>query len=179
MIVALTLDEALAQLRPPGGPAPELLLEERSTPAELPVAPHSPYRPGYEWLFLLERRIARVMEPWMKQDPRYACFRDDLLGPGGLFTEGLSNAFCHGHGRDPQIPLELKLWASSQGVLLRLEDEGRGFDHQQVLSRLTAGRTYYQVAGSGFRHMCDHPIFQVFFTDRGTAWHLLARLERP
>lgn len=162
MLVGLTPAAALRLL----GQHRELL-DEALVPADCPPADHSPYRPEYGWLFCAERRLARLLEPWLPQA------RHALIGPGGVLSEALSNAFRHGNGRDPRLPIGVRVVAGPRGLLVRIQDRGRGFDAAAVAARLRRGQRYFEVAGSGFRAMEACPVFRVFFAAEGAAVHLL------
>ena len=76
-----------------------LVIDHMVIPAHCPHQPNSPYRPGYDWLFRYERELARALAPWV------ARHRHELFGVEGIISEALSNAFVHGHGRNPSAPI--------------------------------------------------------------------------
>ena len=43
-------------------------------------------------------------------------------------TEAVNNAILHGNGSDPDKQVHVRLRSSTRQIVLRVEDEGRGFD---------------------------------------------------
>jgi hypothetical protein len=168
VIASMTLEQALSAIG-----ESEVLLDETVVPASCPVVDHSPYRLEYGWMFWLERRVARALEPSL---PRR---RAELIGPGGLVSESLANAFLHGNGRDADRPIAIRLLKGRGGVLLRIHDSGRGFDVASKVARLRSGRQYFEVAGRGLSAMASSHTFRVFFGDRGSTLYLLHLFGEP
>jgi hypothetical protein len=162
MLLELTVARALQLI----GPS-EILMAEDLVPARFPLAPNSPYRHGYDWLYHVERRLIHELKPWL------AAHRLVLIGEHGLLSEGLSNAFCHGHGRDPQRPIHMTIRVGEAGVLVEIRDTGPGFTVRRTLQRFHAGKAYYSVAGNGMQRMAESQDFGVFFNSSGNAFHLL------
>lgn len=144
-----------------------LVLEETLIPADCPPMSNSPYRPGYDWLFYYERKLARVLDKWLQ------AYRLQLIGENGIISEALSNAFYHGHQKDPRKPIQIKLFVGTNGLMLKIADQGRGFDVPQVLGLLQQQKNYYHAAGNGLRVMAASPHFAAFFDDGGTSFQLL------
>lgn len=145
----------------------EVLLEEDLVPARYPTAPNSPYRRGYDWLYHVERKLIRLLRPWLA-DHRMA-----LFGEHGLISEGLSNAFCHGHGRNPQSPIHLMIRLGEAGILVRIHDTGQGFHVRRTLKRFHDGKAYFSVAGNGIQRMAESQDFGVFFNASGNVFSLM------
>lgn len=150
---------------------------ETIVPARLPPASHNPYRPGYEWLFVYERRLAKVLRPWMTSFRHPIIGDGGLIGEGGLLCEALSNAFYYGHGKDPQLPLEVHISLGACGFLVSIQDQGPGFDVSEVLRQFRRGGTYFHTAGNGLRTMAASSHFAVSYSARGACWHLLYRFD--
>jgi anti-sigma regulatory factor (Ser/Thr protein kinase) len=146
---------------------PRLAREESVVPMDFPEHADSPYRPEYGWLFLYERQIAAFLETWLRP------FRYELIGEKGILCEALSNAFCHGHHKDPRKPIAVRVWVGGQGLLVQIQDSGPGFDVQAVYQRFLANRDYYSTAGNGLRLMAQSQRFGVFHDDTGRRFHLL------
>lgn len=145
----------------------EIIYRETIIPSACARNPNSVYRPEYDWLFTHERILASVLEPWMPH------LRFELIGQKGILCEALSNAFCHGHRKDPSLPIELCVYLGEKGLIVRIKDSGKGFDLDLIRDKYEKGRAYYHVAGNGLRLMIDSENFHVFFTDQGTAFNLL------
>ncbi len=162
MLLFMTLDQALQLIE-----NSSVLFAEQVIPAQVTISVDSPYRPEYGWLFTYEREIARRLEPWL------APYRYELIGEQGIICEALSNAFCHGHLKDKFRPIEITCQVGRKGLVLQIKDQGKGFDVQRLHRQYQAGKTYYQIAGNGLRHMFLSKNFGVFFTHSGAAFHLL------
>lgn len=145
---------------------PRIILEEAMIPKEC-KNPNSPYKPEYEWLFMYERRLAGVIEPWT------AHLRNKLIGEKGILCEALSNAFCHGHKKDPLVPIDVCVYLGKKGLIVRIKDTGPGFNLSQVKEQFAKGKTYFHMAGNGLRQMIESPDFHIFFTDQGTGFNLM------
>ncbi len=162
MLIRTTYEAALRFL----GDA-HLLWDETVVPHDIPLLSHHPYVSEYGWLFSLERRLARLVEPWLQS------YRHDLIGSKGVLNEALSNAYCHAHKRDAGLSMQITIHRSSKGILIRIKDQGKGFDVESTIRRCQSGRDYYKIAGNGLRLMMESRSFQIFFDERGTACHLL------
>ncbi len=147
--------------------SPRLVREDTVVPEQFPEHADSPYQPEYGWLFLYERRIASFLEAWLRP------FRYELIGGKGLLCEALSNAFCHGHTKDPRKPITLRVWVGNLGLIVQIQDCGPGFDVQGVYQRFIANRDYYSTAGNGLRLMAHSQRFGVFYDPTGRRFHLL------
>lgn len=162
MWLNLSTDEALVLID-----SPRLLFRERIVPAKCPPASNSPYRPGYDWLFTYERKIARALSPWTEKN------RYELIGNRGVICEALSNAYYHGHGKDGTKPIEVVIHTGVKGLLVRICDQGPGFDVGAIYERYKKKKLYYNLAGNGIRLMIRSENFGVFYNRKGTAFHLL------
>ena len=149
----------------------ERIFAETIVPKNFPHASHSPYLPGYDWLFLFERKLARFLDPWLKE------YRNQLIGGGGLISEALSNAYCHAHKRCPVIPINVQVYLGRYGILLEINDQGKGFDSEAMVRNCLAKRNYFHNAGNGIKSMLLSETFGFFYTGNGTAYHLLYMFE--
>lgn len=164
MIVQMTHEHALKIIG-----KHELVLTEVIVPAAVHLLSHAPYRPEYAWLFTVERRLGRIVEPWLSE------YRNTLIGPGGLLSEALSNAYCHGHRRDASRPIAVWIAVGELGLLTRITDDGPGFDFQQVVSGFEHKKNYYHNAGRGVARAYTDKQFTVFYTDEGRCFNMLRR----
>ncbi|MBI5896001.1 MAG: ATP-binding protein [Desulfobacterales bacterium] len=147
--------------------APRLAREDGVVPMAFPEHADSPYQPEYGWLFLYERQIAAFLEAWLRP------FRYELIGGKGILCEALSNAFCHGHNKDPRKPITVRVWLGNRGLIVQIQDCGPGFDVQSVYQRFLHHRDYFSTAGNGLRLMDRSQRFGVFHDATGRRFHLL------
>ncbi|NNG01049.1 MAG: hypothetical protein HKM93_16790 [Desulfobacteraceae bacterium] len=145
----------------------DIISRDTIVPAECPPMENSPYRAGYDWLFRYERKLARFLDPWLGE------FRHELIGVNGILCEALSNAFCHGHRKDPTLAIHLNVYLGTKGLVLEVIDTGKGFNVQRVVDACEKGKAYYHVAGNGLRSMMASDNFAVFFNHTGTACHIV------
>jgi anti-sigma regulatory factor (Ser/Thr protein kinase) len=162
MLLSMTPEEALHLIV-----SPRQVLKERIVPAEFPHLPDSPYQPGYDWLYNYERRIAAFLEKWLK-DHRY-----ELIGEKGILCEALSNAFCHGHEKDPHKPIWVRVILGERGLIVQIKDTGPGFDVQGIYRRYHAKKRYYSTAGNGIRLMDQSTNFGILHDATGTVFILV------
>ena len=162
MLLSMTPEEALHLIR-----SPRQILKERIVPAEFPRVPDSPYLPGYDWLYNYERRIAAFLEKWLRNH------RYELIGEKGILCEALSNAFCHGHEKDPSKPILLRVLLGEQGLIVQIKDSGPGFDVQGTYRRYHTKKKYYSTAGNGIRLMDQSSNFGVLHDATGTVFILV------
>ncbi|MBU1168762.1 MAG: ATP-binding protein [Proteobacteria bacterium] len=161
MLIDITLEQALETLCDT-----KIILHEILIPSHCKNA-NSPYKPEYEWLFMYERKLAAFLETWT------AHLRNELIGDKGILCEALSNAFCHGHKKDPLLPIDVYVFLGENGLLVRIKDTGPGFNLDDVKDQYTKGKTYFHLAGNGLRQMIRSSDFQIFYTDNGTGFNLM------
>lgn len=162
MLLDITIDSALKRIE-----QPRLILEENVVPKSFSPVPHSPYRPGYDWLFTYERRLARLLEPWLKK------FRLDLIGDRGVLSEALSNAYCHGHRKDPALPIAIRIYLGKAGLVIQMTDRGKGFNIRRVMRNYQKAKGYFHQAGNGFKLMATSRVFGVFYNRLGNEFNCL------
>jgi hypothetical protein len=162
MLIDITLVEGLDSIG-----NPELVLEETLVPSQCAKNANSPYRPEYEWLFVYERKLAGFLGKWT------AGYRNELIGEKGLLCEALSNAFSHGHRKNPDLPIGIHVYLGTKGLMVRITDTGNGFDIESVRDQYQKGKTYYHLSGNGLRRMIQNTCFSVFYSDRGSGFNLV------
>lgn len=162
MLTDLTLEQGLSQI---GGA--QILFCETLVPSSCRPNPNSTYRPEYDWLFTYERILAGILEPYT------AHLRFELIGDTGVLCEALSNAYCHGHKKDPAKPIDLTVYLGDKGLIVRVTDSGPGFDLETVKDRFSKGKSYFHLAGNGLKRMIHSPHFRIFFTDGGRSFNLM------
>lgn len=145
----------------------EIIFRETIIPSVCGHNPNSTYKPEYDWLFTYERILAGVLETWLSH------LRFELIGEKGILCEALSNAFCHGHKKDPSRPIELCVYLGGEGLIVRVKDSGQGFNLDKVRDQYSKGKAYFHLSGNGLKRMIDSPDFHIFFTDKGTGFNLM------
>ena len=162
MLLSMTPEEALHLIE-----SPCQILKECIVPAEFPHLPDSPYLPGYDWLYNYERRIAAFLEKWLK------AHRYELIGEKGILCEALSNAYCHGHEKDPHKPIWVRVILGERGLIVQIKDSGPGFDVQGTYMRYHTKKRYYSTAGNGLRLMEQSPNFGILHDATGSVFILV------
>ncbi len=148
------------------------ILHDIVIPNEFPPDPNSTYRSGYHWLYRYERDLMRRLDPWLRS------YRFELIGENGLLAEALSNAFYHGHRKDPDLPIEVNIFEGAKGVVVQIRDSGKGFDVKDTHNHYLMGKNYFHAAGNGFRIMVDSKRYGIFFDAFGTTFHLLYLVDQ-
>lgn len=118
-------------------------------PREVEPVPNNLYAATYAWMYAYERRLRDRLERALGYPLRAA--ERMLFGTDGVVSEGLSNAFVHGHGRADDLPIEVECRAARRGIGMSIRDRGPGFDVDRVLDSLNKGRGYFRFAGNGLR----------------------------
>lgn len=162
MLLSISPEESLRLIA-----SPCQILKDRIIPSEFPRNPDSPYRPEYDWLYSYERRIAAFLEKWLNS------YRYELIGEKGILCEALSNSFFHGHAKDPDKPIIVRVILGKMGLIVQIKDTGPGFDVQKVYSRYRTKKQYYSKAGNGLRLMAQSPSFGVLYDASGTVFILV------
>lgn len=144
-----------------------VIFTETIIPSACSKNSNSIYKPEYEWLFTYERILAGILDPWM------AHLRFELIGDKGILCEALSNAFCHGHKKDPTRPIELNVFLGEKGLIIRIKDTGSGFEIDKVMDQYVKGKAYFHMAGNGLKRMIDSSDFHIFFSDNGSGFNLM------
>jgi anti-sigma regulatory factor (Ser/Thr protein kinase) len=94
-----------------------------------------------------------------------------------LLCEALSNAFYHGHQRDPQRPIGMRVLVGEHGLIVHIADSGPGFDVAAVIDDYFKRRQYYSSAGNGLRLMDQSTRFAVYYNQPGNIFSLLYRFD--
>lgn len=162
MLLSITPQQALELIA-----SSRQILKDRIVPAQFPAAPDSPYRPGYDWLYIYERRLASFLERWLKP------YRYELIGENGILCEALSNAFFHGHDKDPEKPIVVRVILGDRGIIVQVKDTGPGFDVRKVYEQYKSQEKYYSKAGNGMRLMAGSSSFGVLHDSTGTVFFLV------
>ncbi len=162
MLLNLDVDQASDFIE-----SPEVILEDQVIPGHFRPCPDSPYGRGYDWLYRYELKIATFLVPKLKTSP------EDLIGEKSILHQALRNAFCHAHRRDPLLPISIQVLLGSQGLIIRVNDCGKGFNVQKVYKHYRKKRRYLSSVGNGIRLMAASSRYGAFYNQKGTAFHLL------
>jgi hypothetical protein len=162
MLLSINFQKALAYIQ-----SPKLIRRDTVVPADFQECVNSTYRAGYDWLYQYERDIAGFLSPWLKP------YRYDLIGEKGILCEALSNAFSHGHGKDPRKTIIVEVFLGERGLLVRMEDAGKGFNVDKIYQSYLKKKIYYHTAGNGIHLMASSRRFGIFYSPVGATFHLL------
>lgn len=138
---------------------------DKLVPCNIPPHPSSLYAPEYAWMFTYERELKKRLEAVLGRS--LDAYQRYLFGPGGAFSEGLSNAFLHGHQRQPHIPITVECAVGLAGLVLVITDSGSGFAVEETIAELRRGGGYYRIAGSGLRSLAQSPLVHASFSKKG------------
>jgi hypothetical protein len=145
-------------------------------PASVESSPNSPYAVDYAWMYAYERGVRRRLERALRRP--LGVWQTRLFGQDGVVSEGLSNAFLHGHQRDGSRPIEVRWAVSTKGVAAAIADLGPGFDVPARVRSLERGYGYFNVAGNGLKTFARSEEIHVAFRNGGRELHLLALFSR-
>ncbi len=135
------------------------------------------YAPNYAWMYAYEKRLKYRIEEVLGQP--LGGLERILFGPDGVLSEAISNAFVHGHHRDPSRPIRVGCRVGTRGLLFSIGDQGKGFDVTKVLTALGRGGAYFHVAGNGLQTFDKTPGVVVSFADGGRTQHIKLDLDQP
>jgi Histidine kinase-like ATPase domain len=144
-------------------------------PQQVEPVPNNLYSSTYAWMYAYERGFRDRLEHALGR-PLGAAERV-LFGTDGVVSEGLSNAFVHGHGRAENLPIEVECRAAWCAIGVSIRDRGHGFDVDQVLDALSRGRSYYRFAGNGLRALDRNPRVLASWGGGGRALYLRVDLS--
>jgi len=152
--------------------------EDRVVPDEVELLDHFSYRPGYAWMYAYEKDLKRRIEAAL--DRPLGSFERTLFGSGGCLSEGLSNAWAHGHRRDGRLAIRVRSVVSRRGLAFAVADQGAGFDVETVLRQAARGSGgFYHFAGNGLRTLLARDDLSFAFRDDGRALLLHVPFVRP
>lgn len=146
-------------------------------PREVEPVPNNLYAAAYAWMYAYERTLRDRLERTLGYPLRGA--ERILFGTDGVVSEGLSNAFVHGHGRADDVPIDVECRAARSGIGMSIRDHGAGFDVDQVLNAQSRGRGYFRFAGNGLRAFDSNPRVVACWGMGGRALHLRVNLSGP
>ncbi len=168
MFIAQRFEEMVDAISPVVGRWQDVVV-----PGEVELLPNNRYSPRYAWMFSYEKRLKYRIEELLRRPLKE--LEHHLFGSDGAFSEGLSNAFVHGHRRDPAKALEICCATGRRGLAFSIRDQGPGFDvaHQLELARRGAAR--YHFAGNGMRVLAESTEIQAAYEEEGRQLDLMVR----
>ncbi len=148
---------------------------EEVVPRSVELLPNNRYSPRYAWMFSFEKRLKYRIEDALGR--RLGSLERELFGADGAFSEGLSNAFVHGHGRDPSRPIGIHCAVGLQGLAFSIRDRGPGFAVAEQLELARQGSSRYHFAGNGLRVLVSAPGIHAFYEGGGRRLDLMAPFQ--
>ena len=93
---------------------------------------------------------------------------------GNALIHGNSGAMHNAPNGDPLKSLSVKVFLAKNGLLVRVRNEGEGFDYKDVIDRFRNGREYasHVLGGNGMINF-DHPDLLVSYEDNGRTSNIL------
>jgi hypothetical protein len=92
----------------------------------------------------------------------------------------LENAYRWGNEKDPHLPIEFTLYIGRKGNLLRLKDQGKGFDVNSVSSKYNhhdfGDASESENTGDGLRFL-QQSEFEIIYEGRGNIVYLIEWFE--
>jgi anti-sigma regulatory factor (Ser/Thr protein kinase) len=134
-------------------------------PEQIEPLPGNRYSPRYGWMFTFERRWRSCVEEVLGHP--LGALEPSLLGADGVLSESLSNAYVHGNGRCPSLPIHVVTVVGRSCLVLGIADQGQGFDVAATLAGLERGSAYYHVAGNGLRALASSAVVTAGFEAGG------------
>ncbi len=169
MIRDLDFDGALARI----APVHHRWVDE-VVPRAVPPHRYATYSPLYAWMFTYEKSLKKKLEAALSRP--LGRLERRLFGPDGVISEGLSNAFLHGHRRQTELTITVECAVGVGGVAVAIRDQGSGFDVNAALQKLRRGGGYFHVAGNGLRTFAAATDIEVGFANGGRMLILLVPL---
>lgn len=151
---------------------------ESVVPCRVELLPNNTYALNYAWMYSFEKQLKYRIEELSNKKLSYSQEKT-LFGPGGAVSEGLSNAFAHGHKKDPRKAIDIWVCVSRRGLGFTISDQGEGFDYQAILRRYQSGESFYLIAGNGFSNLYNSTELVASYTQAGTRLGILYLFTRP
>ena len=141
-------------------------------PQQVELLDNNSYAPDYAWMYSFEKRLKYRIQDLLKF--RLAYNQEKILfGAGGVFSEGLSNAFVHGHRKNPNLPITVWSAVSRKGLGFAISDQGSGFDFNKIMSDFTKGGNFFHIAGNGFSTLSSSKSVEAGYLEEGTSLCLI------
>ncbi len=152
------------------------VFEEHIVPNEVELLQNNTYALNYAWMYSFEKRLKYRIQDLLGYKLSYSQEKK-LFGTGAAFSEGLSNAFVHGHKKDTRLAMMVWVSVSKKGLGFSITDQGTGFDFDSTLQKYKSGKSFYNIAGNGFPLLFHSQDFLACFQKNGTQLNLVFRLN--
>ncbi len=156
----------------------ETILEtwtDEVVPAKVDIFPNYGYSARYAWMFAYEKRLKYRIEDSLGKPIK--SIERTLFGSDGVVSEVLSNAFVHGHRRNPDVAIRVSCSVSRGALLFTVEDQGAGFDSDAMTAKFNRGANYFHQAGNGMRSLSQRPGVIASFENGGRRVNLRVDLS--
>ena len=148
------------------------IFEEQVTPSKVELLPNNTYALNYAWMYSFEKNLKYKIEGFLKNKFRYT--QEKLLfGAGGAVSEGLSNAFVHGHKKDIHKTITVWVCVSKKGLGFVISDKGEGFNYHTIKERFTGGEPFFSIAGNGFTQLYKAEKIAACYRNSGKSLYLV------
>lgn len=152
------------------------VFEEEVVPDQVELLQNNTYKLNYAWMYSFEKRLKYRIQDLLGYKLTYEQEKI-LFGVGGAVSEGLSNAFVHGHKKNTSLPITVWVSVSKKGLGFSITDQGEGFDFGTILQSYQEGKSFYHIAGNGFPLLSNSKHFSACFQKNGTQLCLLYHLD--
>ena len=151
--------------------------EELVIPEKVELLQNNAYSQNYAWMYSFEKKLKYRIEKLLRNKLTYSQEKI-LFGPGGAVSEGLSNAFAHGHRKRTDLPISVWAAVSLVGLGFAIEDKGPGFDFEKTLADFQKGSSFFHIAGNGFSLLTASTDFDAWYNVTGNSLFLLYPIDR-
>ncbi len=146
--------------------------DDQVIPEQVELLKNNAYAANYAWMYSFEKQLKYRVEAVLGFKLHHVQERV-LFGSGGAFSEGLSNAFAHGHAKDTSRVITVWTAVSAKGLGFSITDQGAGFDFDQVMTQFKGKRMFFHIAGNGFSRLHRSPAVHANYRENGRQLCLL------
>jgi len=146
--------------------------EEEIVPIKVELLPNNRYAQNYAWMYSYEKKLKYRIQKHLGFKLIYSQEKV-LFGAGGVVSEGLSNAFVHGHKKDRFVPINIWTAVSKKGLGFAITDSGKGFDENSIMKSFKNGGDFFHIAGNGFSLFEASPDFSACYQNGGKTFCIL------
>lgn len=143
------------------------IFEETVVPQKVELLPNNTYALNYAWMYSYEKKLKYRIEDLLGNKLVYAQEKI-LFGAGGAVSEGLSNAFVHGHKKDNRKVIKVWVCVAKKGLGFVIRDNGKGFNYETILKQYQSGQPFFSIAGNGFSRLFTSEGFSACYQKAGT-----------
>lgn len=96
----------------------------------------------------------------------------------GAIAFALENAFTRGNQGRWNLPVTLRVYSGQEGHVVRIADNGKGFNYRKKINQLRAGESYTVGNGYGMERL-DGIDFEVSYEKRGSIINIMMKDGQP